>query len=299
MKKFFLIFVFLIVVLACGIAAYLEFSKEHEDLELLAPYAETERLDKLIAQVQATPPDDEGFSFVVLGDSRSFYDVAKKVFLQAATEKPAFILGNGDIVRRGRVEEYISHHLQLVKQIKPIPFITAAGNHEEGPNKDFAAFKALYGDTRFSFDYGNCRFVGISNNSFFDMTRDNLDYLEKELSKPGVAHKFVVFHVPPDNLDVYVGSEEGRGFRWRHDEFYGLMATQKVDHVFMGHVHGYATTEVQGVKYTITGGAGANLADQLPVDGQVHNYVVVHVKKGGLEYEVVRLIGDSWQRSGR
>lgn len=297
LKRILLALLLLLVVGSAGVYAYLWATYKELDLSSLAPYAETERIDKLIARIQAAPVPAEGFSFVALGDSRSDFGVAKQVFEEAAKEHPAFIVSNGDIVRRGLPEEYIAHHMRLVEAIAPIPFIGVPGNHEEGPNHDFAAYLAIYGQDHFSFDYGNCRVVGINNCDFWGLSNEELDYLDRELGKPGVAYKFVVFHMPPKDLAVYEKSEDGRGFRRNAAAMRALFARQKVNHVFMGHVHGYATMVDDGVRYTVTGGAGASLTESLGEEGGVHNFIVVHVTPDGLKEEVMRLVDGQWVRS--
>lgn len=267
------------------------------DLSKLREYAKTQSYDVLIKSIQAKPVPAEGFTFVALGDTRSNIDVARDVLTEAAKERPAFILCNGDIVRRGRVEEYTAHHMQLVDMIAPIPMLIAPGNHERGPNGDFEPFRAFAGGERFSFDYGKCRFVGLNNADWNGMSNDDIEYLDRELSKPGVDHKFVVFHVPPRFLEDAVETDEGRGFSWNARKMRALFADKKVNHVFAGHVHGFATQVVDGVRYTITGGAGANLAESLKKEGQVHNYVVVHVRPQGVRSEVVKKINGQWVRS--
>ena len=296
LKKIVIAFVIVIIVAIPGYFIYEKVTYEHQDLEKLAEFGKTDNIDVLIEQVQSVPVPEEGFSFIALGDTRSNFTVAEMVMSAVAEEKPNFVLANGDIVRRGRVSEYLSHHKRLVDMIRPIPFLTVPGNHEDGPNRDFAAFLAIYGKEQFSFDYGNCRFVGINNSTKWGVTRAHIKYLEEELSKPGVKHKFVVFHVPPKDLDIFVNSDEGRGFRFNWGAMQTLFTEQKVDHVFMGHVHGYATQMHGDVRYTISGGAGANLAEQLPEEGKVYNYVVVHVGPDGLKQEVVKRIGEEWIR---
>jgi hypothetical protein len=76
-----------------------------------------------------------------------------------------------------------------------------------------------------------------------------------------------------------------------------LLKRQKVDQVFMGHIHGFATTVVDGVRFTISAGGGANLAKELPKEGAYHNYVVIHVSPTGLRNEVVKQIDGQWVRS--
>lgn len=286
-----------ILFVAAAYWAYRWASYVDMDLSPLREYAKTQGYDILIKSIQANPVPFEGFKFVALGDTRSNIDVARDVLAEAAKEQPAFILCNGDIVRRGRVEEYTAHHMQLVKMIAPIPMLIAPGNHERGPNGDFGPFRAFAGGERFSFDYGKCRFVGLNNADWNGMSNDDIAYLDQELSKPGVDHKFVVFHVPPRFLEDAVETEEGRGFSWNARKMRALFADKKVDHVFVGHVHGFATQVVDGVRYTITGGAGANLAESLKKEGQVHNFVVVHVTPEGVRSEVVKKTNGQWTRS--
>jgi predicted phosphodiesterase len=296
-RKRFAIAAAIIAVLVLAYFLYAKATYVHMDLSTLREFAKTQSYDVIIRSIQAKPVSAEGFSFVALGDTRSNIDVARNVLSQAAKEKPLFILCNGDIVRRGRVEEYTAHHMQLIDMIAPVPMLVAPGNHERGPNGDFEPFRALTGGERFSFDYGGCRFVGLNNADWNGMSNDDIEYLETELSKPGVEHKFVVFHVPPRFLEDAIETEEGRGFSWNARRMRALFTKEKVDQVFVGHVHGFATQVVDGVRYTITGGAGANLAESLKKEGQVHNFVVVHVTPQGVRDEVVKEINGEWVRS--
>jgi len=287
----------LLLLLVLGVIGYEYATYEKLDLDRLAPFAETESYTRLVERIQAQPVGNEGFSFVALGDTRSNINIARMVLSEVQKENPAFIFANGDIVRRGRVEEYEAHHMRLVEMINPIPFVTAPGNHERGPNNDFATFKAIYGDLRFSFDYGDCRFIGFNNCDLGGVSSSDLTFLEEELSKPGAKHKFVTFHIPPAYLENAVESDGSRGFTWNADALHDLMVEHAVDHVFVGHIHGYATETIDGVRYTITGGAGADLSENLGEEGEVHNYVVIHVTPDGLKQEVVRHIDEVWERS--
>lgn len=295
--KRFLPIVFVVVAACAAFFIAQQFLRVKEDFRPLDEFAKANNYAALAQRVQAKPVSSEGFSFVALGDSRTNFDIAKDVFAKAAAEKPFFFLHTGDLVRPSTVESYVSYHVALVQSIAPIPFVPVPGNHEKGPNKDFAAFRHIYGNVQFSFDYGDCRFVGIHNADRWKMTWSDLNYLEQELSKPGATYRFVLFHVPPEFLENYAGTEEGRGFSWNGGKFRSLMTRLKVDHVFVGHIHGYATEVVDGVHYSITGGAGAPLATVLSEEGNVNNYIVVHVTPQGLKREVVRLLKGEWVRS--
>jgi hypothetical protein len=129
------------------------------------------------------------------------------------------------------------------------------------------------------------------------MQADDIAYLRRELSKSPIGHKFVFIHIPPTYFeDGVVTVSKRRGFVKFGNEFETLMAEQRVDEVFMGHIHGYATKMIGSVRYTLTAGAGAPLSKRLPLESQVHNYVVCHVDAGGYRREVVRRINGEWVR---
>lgn len=292
-KKILASLVVLAVVSAAGVAIYHKVTYVDEHLERLEPYAKTTSYDVMFEALKAQPPPPEGFRFVVLGDTRSNLDVAREVVGRAVAEKPVFILHTGDLVHPSTVDEYLTHYLPLVEQAAPIPLIAIPGNHENGLNRDFAGFKTIYGDDRFSFDYGDCRFVGVNDGDRLRLTPRDMRFLRTELLKPGAKHKFVLIHIPPD----YMKTAGGRGFKWYEKGFRDLMKEAKVDYVYMAHIHGYSTEVIDGVHYTITGGGGAPLTDTLDPEGNVRNYIVVDVKPDGLASEAVRLLGDEWKRS--
>jgi predicted phosphodiesterase len=286
---------FILLAAPCVYFAYAAVTYENLDLSALEKRAEELHLDSLIDAIQSEDVASSGFRFVVLGDTRSNFGRARNILARAAEEQPRFILHNGDLVRKGRVEEYTGHHLRLVDQVAPIPILPVAGNHEKGPNRDYEPFLTLYGREQFTFDYGGCRFVGINNSTKWGLTNTHLRFIRSSLEKPGAKHKFLLFHVPIRSLDIYVDGEEGRGFRRNAKALMTMMEEFSVDHVFMGHVHGYATTEVNDVRYSISGGGGANLSEKLDADGSVHNFLVIDVTPEGLKNTVYKLRGESWE----
>lgn len=270
-----------------------------EDLTLLRDVSAKEGYAAVIRAVQSETASKEKLLFVVLGDSRGNKEMALKVYSRAAREKPAFILHTGDIVSHGAEKEYLQYHLPLVHAIAPVPVIPVPGNHEEGPGEDFAGFRTLYGAERFSFDTAGSRFVGI-NDCGDDSLRDaDLKFLEQELSKPGARNKFVVMHIPAAFAEQGDTGEGGkpRGFTRNADAFHELMAQQHVQGVFFGHDHGFAARTRDGVRYIITGGAGAGIHNNMDWLGKFYHYVVVEASVEGVNLDLVRLEGDQWIRS--
>lgn len=201
-------------------------------------------------------------------------------------------MNTGDIVRPATPDVYVGHHLKLVKSIAPVPVIPVPGDYEKGFNRDYAQFKALYGNDCFAFDYGNCRFVGVNTNDERRMT-EVLEFLKLKLAPGGVRDKFVFMHNPPN----FLKNSLKRGFDRKADEFHQLMKKMNVRHVFLGQIHGFATETIEGVHYTITGGGGSPITDQLGLGGNVRNYILVHVRPDGVDTIAVRNIVGAWERT--
>ena len=73
-----------------------------------------------------------------------------------------------------------------------------------------------------------------------------------------------------------------------NDSFMELMAAQKVDYVFAGHIHAFAQAERGGVVYTITGGGGAALYSTGHAQAFYH-YLRVTVRAEQVTIEAIRV----------
>jgi len=74
------------------------------------------------------------------------------------------------------------------------------------------------------------------------------------------------------------------------------MQQHGVEEVFMAHIHGYASTVLDGVRYTLTAGGGAPLSGRLAKQGQAYNYVLLRVSPEGVQRTVVRVLEGEWVR---
>jgi len=253
--------------------------------------------------IAALPPDDgkTNFTFLVVGDSRSNIRISQKIFAAMKTEHPAFILHTGDLVATGLVSEFLSYQMPLTQILNPIPLIPVPGNHEAGPNHDFAAFRAQFGDDRFSFDYQSCRFVGVNNCDDEGISDSDLRFIDRELTRPGAHHRFVVLHTPPIFFETSAGPafrrprKEPRGFSHNLDSFQSLMIRHQVDCVFVGHDHGFADRYFGLVRYIITGGGGAPL-HHFPWLTSKHHYIAVHISTAPPRFEVIWRDPNEWRR---
>ena len=286
-----------LLVALLGALKGIQYSLGHVGVRRLAHECEQYRISRLISGLKAHEKPGTAFTFVVLGDTRGARDVPLEIHEQVKKESPVFIVNTGDLVRFGTAREYVARYLPILEIMEPIPVLSVPGNHDRGPRNDFAGYRAVCGGERFSFDYGPCRFIGVNNGKRPRMEADDIEFLRQELSKSPVQFKFVFIHIPPRYFeDGVITTAKRRGFRKFQQEFRALMTDQCVTEVFMGHIHGYATQEIDGVRYTLSAGAGAPLCKQLPAEARVHHYIAIRVDCGQFEREVIRSIDGQWRR---
>lgn len=275
----------------------IRYALAHVGVNHLAQECRRYNVSRLIEALKAHENAGDPFTFVVLGDNRSTLKVPPVIHRKAKEENPAILFNTGDLVRFGTAREFERRYVPLLAITAPSPVFSVPGNHDRGARNDFAAYRAVHGAERFSFDYGSCRFVGVNNGKRARMQADDIEFLRRELTKSPIRYKFVFIHIPPRYFeDGVVTVEKRRGFKKFEKEFRALMTQQQVTEVFTGHIHGYATKEIDGVRYTLTAGAGAPLSKRLPAASRMHHYVVIRVDRDGLRREVVRFIDGEWSR---
>lgn len=235
------------------------------------------------------------WNFVVLGDTRNNTKTAAALYRKARELEPVMAFHTGDIVRGGMASELMRNHVRLLEEcLNPVPMFCVPGNHERGPLRDFAAFKALYGDDKFAFSTGGCRFVGFNNCAGKGISREDLEFLEHALAGDH-AHKFVFTHIPPAYFEAtFVGDARRRGFRKNADAFHELMGRMGVEEVFFAHIHGYATAKIDGVRYTLTAGGGAPLSGRIAAENRCYHLIRMDIHPGGVTRTLFLFDGSTW-----
>lgn len=231
-------------------------------------------LEKKLADVT---PDD--YSFVVLGDSRDNDQVFIKALKEAAKHKPLFILHTGDYSSSGSKAE-TDHFLEILRENVPnLPVFVVLGNHEQR-----ATFEQSVGPAEYTLNLPpvSTQLV-VEDDSRYFLKKPQLEYLDRQLAGKN-SYKFVAFHIPPktDRWSWHTFSEGA-------SELIGILAKNRVSMAFFGHIHIYDEDTLEGVRYMITGGAGAPLITfGFPGDPS-HHIVVVRVKKGSVSKQMVKI----------
>jgi len=171
-------------------------------------------------------------------------------------------------------------------------FCTTLGNHDvRGSGR--STYTMLYGPAYYSFDFTNSHFVFLDSSPGWAEKRaisdEQYTWLEKDLKKAQGKRIFVITHIPPKDprsgvaannmpnfvnevknngnlveqkLDNYSESKSmDHGFQDPQEaaKFENIMSTYHVDTVYLSHIHSYLEYTKDGVRYLISGGAGAEL----------------------------------------
>ncbi|MBK7534510.1 MAG: metallophosphoesterase family protein [Myxococcales bacterium] len=227
------------------------------------------------------------FAFMVLGDSRSNAEAHRRVIERVSQEVPDFILGTGDMVDDGARQDQWQTFFDVERELLvDNVYFPSVGNHDrQGRGRSADTYRSYFsvpdngGDSEryYSFDYANARVLVLDSNSHSFSLTGQTAWIDRELAAARqdarVRHIFVVMHHPPYSISLHGGQRDLRE-RWTPlFERYGVAA------VFSGHDHNYQRAERNGVRYFVTGGAGAPLYPRSPRASAVDKAAVAHFER--------------------
>lgn len=244
-----------------------------------------------IEPVQTTAAVSTGQEkYVILGDNRDGYDTFAEIIQQVNGLNPVFVIDNGDLVFSGKPNQYRLFD-KMVSTVAST-LCTTPGNHDiRGNGREI--YTMLYGPAYYSFDYADSHYVFLDSASGWKekqaISDEQYAWLERDLAKAQGKQLFVITHIPPedprsgvipndipnmvntvkmdDNLleeklnNYYETKNMNHGFSdpQEAEKFENIMSTYHVNTVYLSHIHSYMEYTKDGVRYMITGGAGAEL----------------------------------------
>lgn len=232
----------------------------------------------------------ESEKYVILGDNRDGYDTFAEIIQQVNGLSPVFVIDNGDLVFSGKPNQYRLFD-KMVSNIATT-LCTTPGNHDiRGNGRE--TYTMLYGPAYYSFDYADSHYVFLDSAPGWKekqaISDEQYAWLERDLAKAQGKQLFVITHIPPEDLrsgvtpndipnlvndvktddnlleeklnNYYETKNMNHGFSDPQEavKFEKLMSSYHVDTVYLSHIHSYMEYTKDGVRYMITGGAGAEL----------------------------------------
>ncbi len=218
------------------------------------------------------------FKFAVIGDNRSGDRVYKKIVKGMMRRKPDLVFNTGDVIPNPGNEAQWQNFWNNSKPIT-VPYYLTPGNHDIDDKKSAQVWRdqvKFPGDeTFYSIVHNNNLFVVLNScEPGHDQKIEGrqLAWLKRVLAKKGYDNKFIFLHHPPFLWQgaTYKGRALDKYPKLR-DSLHKLFVSNNVDIVFAGHEHTYRRLTKDGIKYIVTGGAGA------PLYGGFNHFMIVEV----------------------
>jgi predicted phosphodiesterase len=251
------------------------------------------------------------FRFVIYGDTRSQARPHAAVVEAIRREGPEFVVHTGDLVEDGRNEDDWQQFFTLeAPLLRVAPFVPVIGNHEiaqpfsNGMDNYRRYVHVAPGGPSAELDsvlrYGNVRFVLA--NSYDDWSGDARTWIDHELGRARREGPddwlFVVMHWGPRSSgphgDNELVAEAGVD---------AILRRHRVDLVISGHDHAYERGDDEGLRYIVSGGAGAPLyrrrddRTMTRAFAAEHHYVRVDVERDKVEFTALRPDGTTIDRA--
>jgi len=213
------------------------------------------------------------FHFAVMGDNRPFWNaedvVTQNEHFMANIERTNasgadFAVIVGDLIHgytddTDLIERQWDAYDDAIRRFT-VPLYSVAGNHDIWNEKSKRIWLQRRGPLYFSWSHKGCHFIALNSEIPGQMDRiagEQLEWLRHELEKARSARRIFVFvHKPLWTLKPEGPGEQNQWMR----EVHPLLARHGVDTVFAGHHHHYLLyPPLDGVRYVVTGGAGAEI----------------------------------------
>jgi hypothetical protein len=194
---------------------------------------------------------DGPFTFALMSDVQEAIDRVQDLFQRMNAEPGlSFLLGAGDLTRRGTHEELDRYQREL--EGLEIPYYTTLGNHELGVTPP--PYQEWFGRASFQFVHRGVYFTLLDSGS---ATIDPIvhEWLKGWLAAGRNAVHVVGMHIPPlDPIGVRNCAFASRG---EAAALVADLAEGGVDLTLYGHIHSYYAFDNAGIPAYISGGGGA------------------------------------------
>ena len=240
------------------------------------------------------------FKFVVMGDNRPWWTGKDTVFQNeyyaqnirgANASGGEFVVIGGDFIHAYSKDAKLLNRMwddfDRATSYFEIPVVPVVGNHDIQDRLTEGIYHRRIGPTVFSWDYRGCHFIALDSEVVGKVDRiagAQLAWLKEDLKRAAGARRIFVFLHKP--LWDFGPKERILENPW-NKIVHPLLAAAGVDTVFAGHRHAYCVHPTRdGVRYVVTGGAGAETHGG-ELEGGFFHFLIVSVKGQTSSYEVV------------
>jgi hypothetical protein len=238
------------------------------------------------------------FEFVVIGDTRprvesEDFHIFRGLIDKVNEAKPAFAINLGDLIYGYgmRKKTQWDKYEQVTKAFQ-MPYYQLPGNHDTFSASARREYGRRFGKFYYSFNYGGCHFVTLDTCEKIRwgyIGNTQWEWLKADLATNTCKPVFVFTHFPVWEQERIKPAY----FDFWKQNLHPLFREAGVAAVFGGHYHCYGPTlEMDGIRYFITGGGGAELLPDYRKSGGEHHFMKVKVTGGRMDLRVVTSKGE-------
>lgn len=247
-----------------------------------------------ISLVSRADAADNDFHFVVIGDTRPKFEsedfrVFDGLIARINQCQPALVVNLGDLIYGYGVlskEKQWNKYRQTINAFA-MPYYQLPGNHDIFSQKARQVYQQRFGRMYQSFDYGDCHFVLLNNceeGRWGHLGSNQLAWLTADLRATAARAVFVFLHFPVWEPERVLPSR----YDFWQQVLHPLFRAARVRAVFGGHYHSYGPSrEIDGIRYFITGGGGAELRPVYRKAGGQHHFMEVQVHGTNVDVRVI------------
>lgn len=243
------------------------------------------------------PVKDKSVRFAIIGDTGSGAKVQSEVANMMLRYRKVFpfeiVLLMGDNLYGGEdAKDYKKKFEDVYKPLldAKVKFYATLGNHDESNQRFYEHFN-MNGNEYYRFKKGNVSFYSLNSNY---MDKNQVKWLEEELSKDNSEWKICFFHHPPYSS----GKKHGPNEELR-EVVEPIFLKHGVNVVLAGHEHFYERIKPQkGIYYFISGAGGklrqgdvrASKITARSFDDDLH-FVLVEIDDDKMHFQVISRTG--------
>lgn len=220
------------------------------------------------------PKQGLDFSFLVFGENQGTGPVFERVLQEMAKQTDAiFAISTGNMVQTASEPNFSSFLSMADKHLK-IPLLTTLGTNDMTSQTGDQLYRQIFGRPYYAFRIGNNGIYVIDNAKPSGMDDEQFKWLTAELDRSGkLARKIVIMHKPI--YDPHPGGKGGMEPA-QAKRLLDLLHFHMVDISISSGMPGYFSGNWGGMRYVITGGAGAPMPQKDSLYYR-HNYLLVKI----------------------
>ncbi len=232
-------------------------------------------------------------TFTVFGDNRGDRPPEQPpVFSRILSEmnylRPAFGFNTGDMIL-GYTDDsaLIEREWEVYDSVTRIfksPIYHVPGNHDIWDSVSYRIYRRRFGPTYYAFDTLGSLFIVLNSDEpgyRETISPEQFKWLKKLLkhAKGRYRHIFLFIHRPL--------FWETKTASWWREKVHPMLKEAGVEIVFAGHWHVYEYGMMDGIKYVVSGGAGAHIG-KYPEAGYFYHYLLVIVDGDSVSWAVIK-----------